>query len=267
MASTINPNPRAEPPSPSHPHKHPTVFDSRFPQHDRRPVCPGSQLSTWDWVHLPWCWGREDEQVYVFGVQAHGHPVASQGVLVLFLFGWALTFLLPLQSIHEKSWRNSTSLNYLLLKDAQWELLLIHPRDTLCGWTSQQRPPQAASLSFHMDRHSQQGQITSPEKLPRCGRDLCQLCQHGSVKEKKGQDLAGLNSSVPTLWLCIPANWSPAPSPRNSAKAAAGRKSQHGNISSSLKMPAAEHHPGFWHASPGHALAPGGSVCHPKPGS
>lgn len=65
---------------------------------------------------------------------------------------------------------------------------------------------------------------------------LCQLCQHGSVREKKGQDLAGLSSSVPTLWLCIPASWSPASSLSNSAKAAAGRKSQHGNISSSLKM-------------------------------
>lgn len=95
---------------------------------------------------------------------------------------------------------------------------------------------------------------------------LCQLYQHGSVKEK-GQDLAGLSSSVPTLQLCIPASWSPASSPRNSAKAAAGRKSRDGNISNSLKMPAAEHHPGFWHTSSCHALAPGGSFCHTKPGS
>lgn len=43
---------------------------------------------------------------------------------------------------------------------------------------------------------------------------LCQLYQHGSVKEK-GQDLAGLSSSVPTLQLCIPASWSSASSPRN----------------------------------------------------
>lgn len=39
MARTINPNLRAEPTS--HPHKHPTVFDSRSPHHDRHPVCPG----------------------------------------------------------------------------------------------------------------------------------------------------------------------------------------------------------------------------------
>lgn len=95
---------------------------------------------------------------------------------------------------------------------------------------------------------------------------LCQLYPHGSVKEK-GQDLAVLSSSVPALQLCIPASWSPASSLSNSAKAAAGRKSQDGNISSSLKVPAAEHHPGFWHTPPSHALAPGGSFCHPKPGS
>lgn len=28
---------------------------------------------------MPWCWGREDKQIQVFGVQAHGHLVAIQG--------------------------------------------------------------------------------------------------------------------------------------------------------------------------------------------
>lgn len=133
----------------------------------------GASSAAWDWVHLPWCWGREDKQLHVFGVQA---LLPARAVLGLFLFGWPLIFLLPLHSIHKKSCRSFTSLNYLLLKDAQRGLLLIHPRDTLCEWTSQQRPLQATSLSFHADRHSQQGQITSPEKLPRCGRDLSASC-------------------------------------------------------------------------------------------
>lgn len=111
----------------------------------------GASSAAWDWGHLPWCWGREDKQVHVFGVQA---LLPARAVLGLFLFGWALTFLLPLQSIHKKSCRSFTSLNYLLLKDAQWGLLLIHSRDTLCGWTSQQRPLQATSLSFHTDTAS-----------------------------------------------------------------------------------------------------------------
>lgn len=54
-------------------------------------------------------------------------------------------------------------------------------------------------------------------------------------------------------------SWSPASFLSNPAKAAAGRKSQHGNISSSLKMPAAKQHPGFWLTSPCHGLAPGDS--------
>lgn len=95
----------------------------------------------------------------------------------------------------------------------------------------------------------------------------CQLCQDSSVK-KKGQDLAGLSPSVPGLQLYIPASWSPASSLSNSAKAAAGRKSQDGNISSSLEMPAAQHHPGSQHMPcPCPGLTPGGSICHPKPGS
>lgn len=179
VASTIDPNLRAEPPSPSHQPKLP-LWLTAGPPHRQTPNLPwaalGASSAAWDWVHLPSLGeGRKNRSMYV-----EYRPMATllpaMAVLGFFLFGWTLMLLLLLQSVHEKSCRSFTSLNYLLPKHAQWGLLLIHPRATLCGWTSQQRPLQATSLPLDMDRHSQRGQITSPEKLPRCGWDLPASC-------------------------------------------------------------------------------------------
>lgn len=144
----------------------------------------------WHWVHSPWCWGREQKQPHGCGVQTMGTPLPAMAVPGFLFFGWALTFLWLLQSVHEKSCRS-----FFIAKTCPVDLLLIHARDTLCGWSSQQRPLQATSLSLHKDRHSQRGQITSPEKPPRCGWDLSASCAR-AVKEKGGQDSAGLSSAV-----------------------------------------------------------------------